>query len=96
MCYALVHLDKGEKGNEELYEKICEILGASGLVELDGKTKSTFRIAGEIAGDSSSREVMKKINDLPGKVREVLIVTARDDIEEIMRYQERGEQFRIN
>jgi len=93
MCYALVHLDKKEKGNEELYEKICEILGAPGLVELNGKTKNTFRIAGEIVGDSRSREVIKKINDLPGKVKEVLIVTARDDIEEIMRFQEKDEQF---
>lgn len=88
MCYALVHLDRREKGNEELYEKICSILGASRLVELGGKTKNTFRVAGEIIGNSASGEVKKKINNLPCQIREVLIVTARDDIEEIVRYEE--------
>ena len=96
MCYALVHLDIREKGNEELYEEIRDVLGSPGLVELDGKTKHTFRVAGEIAGDSNSGEVIKKINNLPSKIKEVLIVTARDDIEEIMRYQEENGQFYSN
>jgi len=88
MCYALVHLDRREKGNGILYDKICDILGMPGLVELGGKTKNTFRVAGEIVGDSANREIMEKINNIPGQIGEVLIVTIRDDIEEIVKYEE--------